>query len=229
MTIRVEDDVPGYSESLELLELAGVIERVNGCLALARPQPPSNERLYQAKRQLDRHDVNVPIDSMTHRALNLVSECAAGLSAQRYRELASFHRLRVTIRDGRLDRPDAPEVLKVGPMALPPVPGRVSSDAEDLHAARGWIGLPDIDFQHGDEEGMPLLAGGHEAAALLLGAGVGSNATRRAVRGTILWLTLARAGLSEQHVYQWPSSPVAWLYCSASIPPPITGPGCACS
>ncbi len=186
-----EDAVPGYDESLELLERAGVIERANGCLALLRPRPPSNEQLHEAKLRLDRHDVNVPVESMTQRVLDL--ECnrvSAGLGAQRYRELARFRRLHASIRVCVTGTLVTSGVFKVGPMALPPVPGRVASDAEDLHAARGWIGLPDIELDHGDEDGMPLLTGGHEAAALLLGEGMGANATRRAVRGAILWLTL---------------------------------------
>ncbi|MDO9410236.1 hypothetical protein [Patulibacter sp.] len=189
--IRAGDDsVPGWEESLELLREGGVVDLTPTRIALLRPAPPTVERMRLMRDMLDDHEHREPDDPVTNRLLRAVwKQTYSGIGVSRFRELAAAGRLRVSVaRRAVLDGVRDP-FFEVGPASLPEFRNAPGAVLDHTFPERSWVPLEQI--LPGDRGDAQLWATAPETYAVLLGAGRGSNAVRRAVRGMVLWMLLA--------------------------------------
>lgn len=189
--IRAGDaSVPGWEASLALLEEGGVVSCSPTRIALLRPVPPTADRMRLMRDMLDDHEHGEPDDPVTNRLLRAVwKQTYSGIGVSRFRELAAAGRLRVAVA-GRaaLDGVRDP-FFEVGQATLPDFRHAPGAVLDHTFPERSWVPLDQIEpLEHGDEQ---LWATAPEIFAVLLGAGRGFNAVRRAVRGMVLWLLLA--------------------------------------
>lgn len=194
---RGEDGVPDHRTSVQWLIASGMVERSRGRLALVRPPSPTLDELHHVRVELDRLELDADLGAMVHRVVALAWDVQVlGPGGRRYRELARFGRLAVTIAPPDAARADPKGYRRVGPTSLPELTADVARDLEDLHPARGWISAAQIEIPAAWED-PPLLIAAYEIAALLLGPGAPHSVVdlRRAVRATALWtVAVARTG-----------------------------------
>lgn len=191
--IRMGDEsIATWDEALDLLESGGVIERSATRLALLRPAPPSIELMRRMRDVLDDHDHAQPDDEVSNRLLRAVwKQTYSEVGVVRFRQLAAAGRLHVTVRE----RDDADEArdpfFEVGQASLPDYRNEPGAVLDHSFPERSWIRLADVAPVPGDDGRAQLWATAPEIFAVLLGAGRGANAVRRAVRGMVVWLLLA--------------------------------------
>lgn len=188
--IRAGDDsIPSWEEALALLEEGGVVDRSSSRIALLRPSAPTVERMRLMRDMLDDHEHREPDDPVANRLLRAVwKQTYAGLGVARFRELSAAGRLRVTVAPGTDEhRPDP--FFEVGPASLPEYRNGPGAVLDHTFPERSWVPLDQL--VPGDAPRAELWAAAPEVLAVLLGAGRGANAVRRALRGTVLWLLLA--------------------------------------
>jgi hypothetical protein len=209
--IRAGDpSIPEWNAALDLLESGGVIERTATRLALLRPTPPSVERMRLMRDVLDDHEHAHPDDPVPNRLLRAVwRQTYSGLGVARFRELAAAGRMRVTVRDrGPLD-PARDPFFEVGPASLPEFRNEPGAVLDHTFPERSWVPLALIDRGAPDGAARPLWATAPEIFAVMLGAGRGSNAVRRAVRGMVVWLLLADHTGSRTGPVEMPTAAIA--------------------
>lgn len=185
-----DESVPQWEEALALLEDGGVIERSATRIALLRPAPPTIERMRLMRDMLDDHEHREPDDPVTNRLLRAVwKQTYTQLGVVRFRELAAAGRLRVSVAErGTLDDGRDP-FFEVGQASLPEFRNEPGAVLDHTFPERSWVTLEQI--VPGDGPRTQLWATAPEIFAVLLGAGRGANAVRRAVRGMVVWLLLA--------------------------------------
>lgn len=186
-----DDDVPAWEESLALLESAGVVERTASRIAVLRPEPPSVARMRLMRDALDDHEHRAPDEPVTNRLLRAVwRQTYSGLGVGRFRELAANGRLCVTVTDPAPGDPALDPFFEVGQASLPDYRNAPGAVLDYAFPERSWVTLAQIAPGCGSGR-TPLWGTAPEVLAVLLGAGRGSNAVRRALRATMLWLFLA--------------------------------------
>lgn len=191
--IRAGDPtIPSWDEALDLLEQGGVVERTATRLALLRPAPPSVERMRLMRDRLDDHEHREPDDPVANRLLRAVwRQTYAGLGVSRFRDLTAHGRLRVTVLE-RTAPGEAPDpFFEVGPASLPEFRNAPGAVLDHSFPERSWITLGQMVRTPVNGAPTQLWATPPEVFAVLLGAGRGANAVRRAVRGMVVWLVLA--------------------------------------
>ncbi|WP_320672823.1 hypothetical protein [Patulibacter defluvii] len=181
----------GFEEALEAMEEVGAVERSGSRIVVLRPPSPTPEVLELARARMDEAEERPEMWQVARRLQRLAWRTGAeGFGGQRFRQLARFGRLRATIADPDPGFVDRDGLYEVGPAALPPLSTALNVAEDGPHGVRGWVTAHDLRFETPPGEGSPILLAGYEAAALLLGGGVGTNALRRASRATGLWLQL---------------------------------------
>jgi hypothetical protein len=190
--IRAGDDsVPAWEEALELLEQGGVVERSPSRLALLRPEPPTVERMRLMRDALDDHEHREPDDPVSNRLLRAVwRQTYSGIGVDGFRGLAAAGRLRVTIADELGPEQARDPFFEVGQATLPAFRHEPGAVLDHAFPERSWVTLAQIARDEAADD-APLWAAPPEVFAVLLGAGRGANAVRRAVRGMLVWLLLA--------------------------------------
>ncbi|WP_026911381.1 hypothetical protein [Patulibacter minatonensis] len=187
-----DDAVPVWDEALDLLEAGGVIERTATRLALLRPPAPSVERMVLMRDVLDDHEHRHPDDPVTNRLLRAVwKQTYAGIGVAGFRGLSAAGRLRVVVREPAADEPPPDPFFEVGQASLPEFRNEPGAVLDHGFPERSWVALAQI-VPGPQGTSSPLWGTAPEVLAVLLGAGRGFNAVRRALRGTVVWLLLAR-------------------------------------
>lgn len=183
--------VPDWERSLALLEAGGVVERSATRLALLRPAPPTVARMRLMRDALDDHEHDAPEHPVTNRLLRAVwRQTYSGVGVRRFRELAAAGRLRVTVTAPiRGDHPRDP-FFEVGQASLPEYRNEPGAVLDHVFPERSWVTLAQI-APAPEETPAELWATAPEVLAVVLGAGRGANAVRRALRATTVWLLLA--------------------------------------
>jgi hypothetical protein len=204
-----DDAVPGWSEALDLLESGGVIERSATRLALLRPPAPTVERMVLMRDVLDDHEHRHPDDPVTNRLLRAVwKQTYSGIGNAGFRGLSNAGRLRVTVREPSPKDPPADPFFEVGQSSLPEFRNEPGAVLDHGFPERSWVSLAQI---VPGVDGAPSVLWGTapELLAVLLGAGRGFNAVRRALRGTVVWLLLARWSEGRSGVVETSTSTLA--------------------
>lgn len=191
--IRAGDvTVPSWEDALALLEQGGVIERSATRLALLRPPPPTVERMRLMRDMLDDHEHREPDDPIANRLLRAVwRQTYSGLGVARFRDLAAHGRLRVTVAERTTPEEARDPFFEVGQASLPDFRNAPGAVLDHSFPERSWVTLGQMVRTEADGTRAQLWATPPEVFAALLGAGRGANATRRAVRGMVVWLLLA--------------------------------------
>lgn len=187
---RGDGSVLSFLESVGRLEAAGVVERTATSIGLLAPPRMRIECMQESRDRADAHEHRAPDDAVTVRFLRRVRrQTYTELGLTRYRELARFGRLRATVAEAPAK--DAHHsVFETSGQSMPTAAsGSMTADAL-LYPGRSLIGLREIELASGGR-GVPILATGAEVGALVLGAGRGANAVRRAVRAATVWLVCA--------------------------------------
>lgn len=189
--LRGDEPVVAVEEAIDAMVEVGALERSPSRLVVLRPPAPTPSDLHVARIRMDEAEELPEVWPMSRRLQRLAWRVGPeGFAGQRFRELASFGRLRATIADPDPLFSDQDGLYHVGPAALPPLSTALNVGNDGPHGARGWISAHHLRFVSPPGVGSPILLAAYEAAALLLGGGVGANAVRRAARATGLWLVL---------------------------------------
>ncbi len=184
-------EIASFSESLNALEQAGVIERSGSLIALKTvPRPPAETLLANMElcgRAGDDEQVSGAVEEALGRYLAAARrQTQLGVGARRYRELGVYGRLGAVVSDRPGGGAGEPSYAAGGnclpvesftglPSDLGLVPDRSLVSGEHLVIRRAADADTDI------------LISCAEVGALVFGDGVGVNALRRAIRAAGIW------------------------------------------